>query len=144
MRKRIDERCVHGENRVEQVSEANAMCLCHEAERGAVAVEAPRAALLDYFESSLVMPVEDLVSDAPRGVAIDERQRIGAVPLDVHDCNQGIGQDAANTRAGCEVFESHISSPFPPAGTEGSAQAKPGTGRLNQRFELSTHDSLIR
>ena len=118
MRKRIDERCVHGENRVEQVSEANAMCLCHEAERGAVAVEAPRAALLDYFESSLVMPVEDLVSDPSGRVAVDEGQRVGPVPLHVHDGHSGVGNDSADACARREVFELHAT---PSMGQRGSS-----------------------
>jgi hypothetical protein len=50
VRQRLDDRGVYGEDRVEQMSEVNSLRLGHEAEKGAVSVEAPGASSLDNFE----------------------------------------------------------------------------------------------
>ena len=63
--KRIDDRGVHREHRVEQMGEADAMCLGHEAEEGSITVETPRPPALDDLEPRLVVPVEQLVGDLP-------------------------------------------------------------------------------
>ena len=72
---------------------------------GAVAVEAPGAPLLDDFEAGLVVPVEDLLGDPPRGRAVDQRQRLGAVPLHAYDLDRAVRENAAHGSVGLEVFE---------------------------------------
>ena len=62
VRQRLDERGVDREHRVEEVREADAVRLGDEPEQRAVAVEAPRAALLDDLEARLVVAVEQLVA----------------------------------------------------------------------------------
>lgn len=105
VRQRIDERGVHRQHRVEEVRQANAVCLGDESEERTVTVEAPRAALLDDRESSLVVTVQNLLGDATGRTAIHEREGLGPVPLDVDHRRGRIGQDAANGGAGGEVFE---------------------------------------
>ena len=65
-------------------------------------------ALLDDVEARFVVAEENLVGHLAGRIAIDERQRVGAVPLHVHDGGGGIGKDAAHARAGGEVFEFHL------------------------------------
>ena len=64
--KRFNQGGVDGQDRVEEVSEADAASLGNETVRGAVAVEAPGAPLLDDFEAGFVVPVEDLLGDPRR------------------------------------------------------------------------------
>jgi hypothetical protein len=54
---------VNGEHWVEQVGEMDAVGFGDEAEKGAVAVKAPRPAQLDDFDPWLVLPVEEFVRD---------------------------------------------------------------------------------
>lgn len=54
---------MNGEHRVEQMREMNALGLGHQAEEGAVAVEAPRPSLLDDLEIGLAIAIKQLVAD---------------------------------------------------------------------------------
>ena len=47
-----------GEDRVEQVRQADTMRLGNEAKQTPVAVKAPRAAVLDYLDARFVMPID--------------------------------------------------------------------------------------
>ena len=69
---------MHGEQRVEEVREADAVRLGDEPVRGAVAVEAPRAPLLHDFEARFVVAVEDLPGDPARRRAVDQGERVRA------------------------------------------------------------------
>ncbi len=66
VRQRLNQRGMHGEHRVEQMRQTDAMRLGNEAEKGPVAVEAPGAALLDYLQAWFVMPVEKYVCHLAR------------------------------------------------------------------------------
>ena len=61
VRQRLDVGGVDGQQRVEEVRQADALRLGHQAEEGAVAVKAPGAALLDEFQARFVVPVEQHV-----------------------------------------------------------------------------------
>ena len=81
------------------------MRLGDEAEQRAVAVEAPRPALLDQFESRFVVAIEQLVRHLARGRLVGEFERLGAEPLDADDRHEGVGQDAPDGGVGLNVFE---------------------------------------
>ena len=67
VRQRLDERGVDGEHRIEQMREADALRLGDEPEQRAVAVEAPRPALLDDLQiAARRVAVEQLVADLAR------------------------------------------------------------------------------
>src|SRR5690606_6334569 len=100
----LDQRGMDSQDRVEQVGEADAVRFRDKAERGAVAIAAPGASLLYDFQPRLVLSVEDLVSYPTSGITIDERERIGAVPLYVDDGNGGIGKDSADIRSRSQIF----------------------------------------
>ena len=53
------------EDRIEEMREADALGFGHEAEEGAVAVEAPGTALLNNFKARFIMPVEESVCHLP-------------------------------------------------------------------------------
>ena len=65
--RRSEQGSVHGEHRIEEVREADAVRFGDEPVRGAVAVEAPRAPLLHDFEARFVVAVEDLLGDPAGG-----------------------------------------------------------------------------
>ena len=79
--------------------------------RCAVAVEAPRAAVLDDLEARLVVAVEQLVGDPAGWRLVGQLERLGAEPLDADDRDDLLRQDAADGGVGLEVFEaSHVFS----------------------------------
>ena len=102
---RLHQGGVHGEHRVEEVREADAVRLGDEPVRGAVAVEAPRAPLPHDFEARFVVAVEDLLGDPARRRAVDQGERVRAVPFGADDGDGGIRRDAAHRGGGPEVFE---------------------------------------
>ena len=105
VRERIDEGRVHGEHRVEQMRQADAMRFGHEPEQMAVAVKAPGAALLDHGKARFVVAIQQLVGDPAGRVLVGEFQRLGAKPLDTDDGDEAIREDAAHGGVGLEVFE---------------------------------------
>ncbi len=102
---RLHEGGVDREQRIEQVGEADAVGFSNEAEGRAVAVEAPRPADLDDLQARLVVAVEDLVRHPPVGPAVNEGQRVRAVPGDVDDGDRRVGQNASDGGVGLELFE---------------------------------------
>lgn len=67
-----------------------------EAEELAVSIETPRAAGAFDLQSGLVRPVEELVIDSALVVPVCQRQRLGAVPLQLHDRDRAVREDPAN------------------------------------------------
>jgi hypothetical protein len=98
---------MHRQHRVEQVGEANAVRLRHQAEQGAIAIEAPGTALFNQLQTGLIVAVEQLASDLAGWGLVVQLQRLRAEPLDADDGHQGIGEDAADGRIGLELFELH-------------------------------------
>jgi hypothetical protein len=96
---------VDGQDGVEEVGEADALGFGDQAEESAVAVEAPRAALLDDLEPGLVVAVEEAVVDLACGVLVSELEGVGAKPLGLDDCRQRVGDQATQRRAGSQFLE---------------------------------------
>jgi hypothetical protein len=88
------------------------MCLRDEPEKGAVAIEAPRAALFDHFEAWLVVAVKDLFGYAAGGRAVNECEGIGTVPLRTHDGDHAIRKDAPDGGVRFEIFEFQMATPL--------------------------------
>ena len=76
VRQRLDRRGGHGEERVEQVGEVDALRLGDEAEERAVAVEAPGAAGLGDLEAGLAVAVEDLGAHGAVGELVGQLDRV--------------------------------------------------------------------
>lgn len=69
---RLHERSMNSENRIEEMSETDAVGFGDKAEEGTVAIEGEGAAGVCDFHASLVVAEEQLIGDAPRWIAIDE------------------------------------------------------------------------
>lgn len=87
---------MYGQDRVEEVGEADAVCLGNEPEERAVAVETPRASGLDDLQAGLVVAIENLVGHSTVGTPVDEGQRVRAVPCDADDGSQVVGQNSSD------------------------------------------------
>ena len=96
---------MHGQDRIEEMRQPDAMRLRHEAKQGAVPVEAPGAARLGHRQARLVVPIKQHVAGAPHGVLVGQLERLGAEPLDIDDRHEAIGEDAADGCVRLEVFE---------------------------------------
>ena len=107
---------VDGQNRIEEVGQADAVGLGDQTVRGAIAVEAPGAALLHHLQALLVVAVEDLLGDAARRRPIDHGQRLAAVPLHADDLDRTVREQAAHGGAGLEVFEPQEATTNRPGG----------------------------
>jgi hypothetical protein len=94
-----------GEHRIEEVSEPDAVRFGNEPEERAVAVEAPRAALLGHLEPRLIMAVKELVCHSPARILVGQLQSFGTKPRDADDGHEPIGQNATDGCVRCEVFE---------------------------------------
>src|SRR5690606_8074448 len=92
-------------HRVEEVRQADAVGLGDEAEKGAIAVEAPGPPGLDKLKARLVVAEENLVGHASVGAAVDEGEGVGSVPLDADDGDGGVGKDATDGGVRLEIFE---------------------------------------
>jgi len=89
------------------VREADALRLGDQAEERAVAIEAPRPALLHDLESRLVMPVQQFVGHLTGGRLVGELDGFGAEPLHADDGDGAVGQDAADGGGRLELFKRH-------------------------------------
>jgi hypothetical protein len=110
VRQRVDQRRVHREHRIEEMGEANTVSLRDEPKERAVAVETPRPSRLDDLESRFVVPVKNLLRNAPVRPTIDESQRVRPMPGHTDDRDQGVRQDAPDGGVGLEVFEGQRAS----------------------------------
>ena len=138
VRQGIHQGGVHREDGIEEMGQADAVRLADEAVVGAVAVEAPGAALLDHLQARLVLAVEDLLGDAARGRAVDQGQRLGAVPLHVDDLRRGLREQAAHGGARLEIFQSQ-------RGLEVTARiARPAPALRTKRSPSSTPFAALR
>ena len=73
--------------------------------KSAVAVEAPRAALLYNLQPRFVVAIEQLVGDLSRWRLVGQLQRLGAEPLDRYDGDQAVRENAADGGVGEELFQ---------------------------------------
>ena len=87
---------MHCKHWIEEVGESDAMCFGYEAEEGAVAIEAPGAALFDEGESRFVVAIEDFFGHLAGWAPVDQREGVGSMPLHAYDRNRGIGKDTAD------------------------------------------------
>jgi hypothetical protein len=100
VRKRVNEGSVNRENRVEQVSEPDAVRLRNEAKQRPVAVEAPRATALDDFNARLVVAIQEFVGDLAVRILVRQLERLGTEPLGIHYGHECIRQDSPHRSAG--------------------------------------------
>src|SRR5262245_14985261 len=103
---------MHREHWVEEMRESDAMRLGHEPESRAVAVEAPRPALLNDVETGFIVAVEQLVGYLAGWRLVGQLQRLGAEPLHVHHRDEGVRQHPTNGGIGLQILEpAHRSAP---------------------------------
>ena len=107
MRQRFYQRSVNSQQWVEEMRQADAVGLGNQTVGGAIAIEAPLAALFDECEPGFVLPVENLLRDAASGGPINHRKRVRAVPLHVHHSNGAIWTNASNRGLRREVLQLH-------------------------------------
>ena len=110
--KGLDVGGVDGQQGVEEVGEADALGLGDEAEKGAVAIEAPGAGLLGDVDAGLVVAVEELVGDIAGGCFVGQLDGVFSVPLHVDHRDEAVCQDALDSGVGCEFFQFHSSDCF--------------------------------
>ena len=103
---------MHGQQRVKQMGEADALGLGNEAEEGAVAVEAPRARLLGNPDTGFVLAIEQLVGHLARLRLVGQLDSGVPVPLHADNRDEAVGQDAFDSGVGCEIFQFHNCRPF--------------------------------
>ena len=85
--------------------QADAMRFRNQAKQMAIAVEAPRAAVLNYLEARLVMAIEQLVGKAAGSAFICQLQSLGAKPLHAHNRDCFVRQNASDRGCGLEILK---------------------------------------
>jgi hypothetical protein len=103
---------VDRQQRIEQVSEPDAVRLRNEPEQPSIAVEAPRPASSHNLEGRLAISKQNLRADMADAALIDDLQHVGAVPLRADKLHRSVGHDPAHKRAHGEVFQFRHRVPF--------------------------------
>src|SRR5437867_8233884 len=100
-----------GEDRIEEVRKSDSLCFRDEAKKGAVPIETPGAALLDYLETGFVMAVEERIRNPAGRILVGQLQGFRAKPLHTDDGGKAIRKDASHARVGFQVLKSaHVSA----------------------------------
>ena len=81
---------MNGEHRVEEMRQTDPVRLGDESEQRTVAVEAPRPTGLCNLQAGFVVAIKNLVCHATVGTAVDEGQRVRAVPGHAHNRGEGV------------------------------------------------------
>jgi hypothetical protein len=77
---------VHCQERVEEISQPNALCFGHQPEDGAITVESPVAARVEHSQPMLIAPEKKLFAWPTGGLIPVEDGRTGrSMPLHVHN-----------------------------------------------------------
>lgn len=105
---------MNGEERIEEVGEADAQSLRGQPEEVPVAVEGEGRARGRQFEAGLVVPEDELLTDPPVAVPIGEGGRLGAVPGELDDLDRAVGDQASDACARRELLK--LGQGLPPVG----------------------------
>ena len=96
---------MYGQVGIEQMGQADAVCLGCQAHLRAVCIEAPRQAAVLHFKAGLILPVEELSSQSALVVFVCNLNHSGTVPLHGHDGDWFPGDDAQHAAADRDVFK---------------------------------------
>ena len=110
MRQRFDHRRVDRQQRVEQVGEADALCLGRQAEERAVAVEAPRPPVRNRLDPGLGVAVQQLAGQRAVRRPAGHIDRFRTEPLHADHRDEAVRQQPADHQARAQVFEAHAES----------------------------------
>ena len=91
--------------------EADTVRLRDKPEKCSIAVEAPRSALFNHFETRLVMSVKDLFGDPARRRPVNECKGIGAMPLNAYNGNRIFRKDSPDSGVRLKIFEFQMGAP---------------------------------
>ncbi len=105
VRQRVDQRCVDREDGVEEMREANPLCLGNQSKKRAISIEAPGATGRNDLESRLIVAIKELVPDASARVFIRQLESLRTEPLRIDSVHQRVGEDASNRRSRGNFFE---------------------------------------
>ncbi len=105
VRQRLNQRRVHCQYRVKEVSQPDAMSFGDQPERGAIAIEAPRPAVFDNLDSRFILPVEQFVGYFAARRLVGQFHGSGAKPLHAHDGNHAVRQDSTDDRVRAEILQ---------------------------------------
>jgi hypothetical protein len=103
----VHDRGVDRENGVEKVRETDTLRLRNEPKEGSVSVETPGSPRFNKAQARFVVTIDQLIGHATGWVPVDQCERIGPVPLGIHNHNGDIRKDSSDTGGRCEVFEFH-------------------------------------
>src|SRR5271165_3945314 len=100
---------MYSQHRVEQVCQTDTMRLRDKSKQMPVAVETPRASVLNDLQARFVMAIKQLVGNTARWPLVGQLKRFGAKPLHAHHRDDLLRQNASDCGGGLEVFEaSHV------------------------------------
>src|SRR5271165_6228358 len=96
---------MYSEHRVEQVCQTDTMRLRNKSKQMPVAVEAPRASVLNDLQARFVMAIKQLIGNTARWPLVGQLKRFGAKPLHADHRHDLVGENASDCGGGLEVFE---------------------------------------
>jgi hypothetical protein len=105
MRERLNERCMNGEYRIEEVGEPDTVCFGYQPEEVAGSIETPRPPLFDYLDTLLIVTIEQLVGDIAGGILVGELEGIRPEPLHGHHFHEAVRKDASDGGVWPKIFQ---------------------------------------
>jgi hypothetical protein len=105
VRKRVHERGRDREVWVEEVTEADPLCLGNEPKRVGLRVEAPTTPTLGNFETSFIISIEKAVRQTSRGVLECDFNRGRAEPSDVDNRGDTLGAQTTDNAVAADILE---------------------------------------
>ena len=114
MGKRVNERGMNRQHRVEEMGEPDTVGLGDEAKEVAIAIKAPGTTNAHQIEGRLTLAIEQHRVGSAMCIFIGQLNGITAIPCDIDDRDHFIRQDAAKRCSSREVFQSHhVAYPSP-------------------------------
>jgi hypothetical protein len=117
VRQRIDERGRDREVWVEEVTEADPLCLRDESEFIGVRVEGPTALAVGDLKARFIVTVEDTVRETSSGVLECDFNRGGAEPSNIDNCGDPLGSQTTDNAVAADILKVRdgVTSPWSPA-----------------------------
>ena len=110
MRHWLGGRRVNGDERIEQVGQADSLSLRNEPEQGAVSVDTPRSYWFDDLEARFDVTVQELIRNLTGRCLVGQLKGVRAEPLDRDERDEAVGEDAADGSVwlqACEFGQQH-------------------------------------
>src|SRR5712692_713096 len=102
---------MHGDQRVKEIGQADAIGLGGEAKERTIGIKAPRQPLGGKLKPRLALPVEQFAAQPPISVFVGHLHANRPMPLDIDNGHHGAGQQPFDKHPRLQFFEAYHARP---------------------------------